>query len=121
HSCVLHTTGFAPKYRLLRKGEATVVAVQGSLTANETSVVHAAALASAGIAMLPTYYVADDLRSGRLVRVLPRYELDPMDIQAVYLSRRHQPKPLRLLIDFFAERFAGDEPPWDVEMTRRKP
>lgn len=65
-------------------------------------VVHAAAAAAAGIAMLPTYYVAEDLRTGRLVRVLPQYTLDPMDIQAVYLSRRYQPRPLRLLIHWLS-------------------
>jgi len=45
--------------------------------------------------------------------VLPQYALDPLNIQAVYLSRRHQPRPLRLLIDFLSERFGGASPPWD--------
>ncbi len=32
---------------------------------------------------------------------------------AVYLSRRHQPLTLRLLVDFLAARFGGETAPWD--------
>jgi len=115
HQCLIHTTGFAPEYRLLRGGEVVTVPVGGAITANETAVIRAAVLAGAGIAMLPTYFVGEDLAQGSLLRVLPEYALEPLDIQAVYLSRRHQPMPLRLLIEFLAERFGGEVAPWDRE------
>lgn len=113
HRCVTHSTGFAPEYRLMRGGEETIVEARGLITANETTVVRAAALAGAGIAMLPTYFVGEDLALGTLKQVLPKYTLEPLDIQAVYLSRRHQPMPLRLLIEFLAARFGGEVAPWD--------
>ncbi|MDH0862966.1 LysR family transcriptional regulator [Mitsuaria sp. GD03876] len=113
HQCVIHSTGFAPEYRLTRAGEAVTVAVSGAITANETAVVLASVLAGAGIAMLPTYLVGDDLLRGTLQQVLPDYALAPIDVQAVYLSRRHQPMPLRLLIEFLAKRFGGETAPWD--------
>lgn len=117
HACVLHSTGFAPAYRLTTQTDdgpqSVTVPVSGSLVANETAVVLAAVLAGAGIAMLPTYLIGDLLLQGSLQRVLPDYELDPIDIQAVYLTRRHQPMPLRLLIEFLAQRFGGETPPWD--------
>lgn len=121
HRCITHSTGFAAEYKLRLEGELTTIEAQGILTANETSIVRAAALAGAGIAMLPTYYVGDDLARGALVRVLPEYGLEPLDIQAVYLSRRHQPKPLRLLIEFFADRFGGDIAPWDMRTGLPRP
>jgi len=113
HQCIVHNAGFSPEYRLHRAGQWTTVAVRGLVTANETSVVRAAVLAGAGIAMLPTYFVGDSLADGNLRKVLPEYGLEPLDIQAVYLSRRHQPLPLRLLIDFLADRFGGEVAPWD--------
>ncbi len=113
HRCITHSTGFAPEYRLTRDGEETIVEARGSITANETAVVHAAALAGAGIAMLPTFFVGDELAQDRLRQVLPEYALEPLDIQAVYLSRRHQPMPLRLLIEFLSDRFGGEVAPWD--------
>lgn len=117
HRCVVHSAGFAPAYQLRRAGQTTTVATSTVLTANETSIIRAGALAGAGIAMLPTYYVTDELARGQLVVVLPEYTLDPLDIQAVYLSRRHQPLPLRKLIDFLAQRFGGDIAPWDRTPT----
>lgn len=113
HRCITHSAGVLSEYKLRRDGRTTTVAVHGSLTSNETAVVRAAALAGAGIAMLPTYYVGDDLANGKLVRVLPEHEPELLGIHAVYLSRRHQPKPLRVLIEFLAQRFGGDTPPWD--------
>lgn len=113
HRCVIHEFGSGAEYRLRRDGHVSTVAVNGSLSGNETAIVRQAALAGAGIAMLPTYFVGDDLQRGALVRLLPEHEPEPLGIHAIYLSRQHQPLPLRLLIEFLAERFGGDEAPWD--------
>lgn len=113
HRCVVHSAGFAPSYNLRRAGTTTTIGTRSVLTANETSIIRAGALAGAGIAMLPTYYVTEELARGQLQVVLPDYALDPLDIQAVYLSRRHQPLALRRLIEFLAQRFGGDVAPWD--------
>ena len=115
--CITHSSGLAPEFRLRKADEVTTVKTFGTLTANETSVVRAAALAGAGVAMLPTYFVGADLRQGALEVVLPQYALEPLDIHAVYLSRRHQPRALRVLIDFLAERFGGPVAPWDRELA----
>jgi DNA-binding transcriptional LysR family regulator len=93
----------------------------GPVFSNETAVLREAALAGADIAMLPTYYVVDELRRGALLRLLPDHEPEPLGIHAVYLSRRHQPRALRLLIEFLAERFGGDVPPWDEPQQRQPP
>lgn len=70
-------------------------------------------LSGAGIGMLPTYYLGDDLRSGHLIPLLPEYVPEVLGIHAIYLSRQHQPLALRLLVDFLAARFSGDPAPWD--------
>ena len=114
HECITHAFGSRAEYRLRRAGRVTTVAVKGSLSGNETAVLRQAALAGAGIAMLPTYFVGDDLTRGTLVRLLPDHEPEPLGIHAVYLSRQHQPQPLKLLIDFLVERFGGDIAPWDL-------
>jgi DNA-binding transcriptional LysR family regulator len=113
HACITHSFGSRAEYRLRQAGRLTTVAAQGALSSNETVVLRQAALAGAGIAMLPTYFVGDDLARGALVVLLPDHEPEPMGIHAVFLTRRHQPQPLRLLIDFLAEAFGGDVAPWD--------
>lgn len=117
HRCITHSTGFAPEYTLRRGDQQTTVPANGTLSVNETSLLRVATLAGAGIAMLPTFGVGNDLIEGRLVQILPAYELPLLDIQAVYLSRRHQPRPLRLLIEFLAERFGGPVAPWDKRIA----
>lgn len=113
HDCITHAFGTRAEYRLGQAGRLTTLAVTGPLSGNETAVLRQAALAGAGIAMLPTYFVGDELARGTLVRVLPDHEPEPLGIHAVYLSRQHQPLPLKLLIEFLAERFGGDVAPWD--------
>jgi len=117
HECITHAFGARAEYRLRRAGRVTTLDVKGSLSGNETAVLRQAALAGAGIAMLPTYFVGDDLMRGALVRLLPDHEPEPLGIHAVYLSRQHQPQPLKLLIDFLAQRFGGDIAPWDLQPT----
>lgn len=113
HACITHAFGTQAQYRLGRSGRLTAHRVQGPLSGNETAVLRQAALAGAGIAMLPTYFVGGELRRGDLVRVLPGHEPEALGIHAVYLSRQHQPLPVKLLIQFLAERFGGEVAPWD--------
>jgi len=121
HACITHTFGARTEYRLRQADRLSVVEVTGALSVNETSVLREAALAGAGIAMLPTYFVGGDLASGALVRLLPDHEPEPLGIHAVYLSRQHQPKPLKLLIDFLGQRFGDAVAPWDQPPTTDRP
>ncbi|MDX5379605.1 MAG: LysR family transcriptional regulator [Halomonas sp.] len=116
HANVAHAYVSRSKISLCRKGRSVTVPVAERLSSNEAGVVRAAALAGAGIALLPTYFVADDLRHNRLVAVLPAWEPESLGIHAVYLSRRHQPLLLRAMIDFLAERLGGDVAPWDRDL-----
>ena len=113
HACVGHAFGSGTTYLLTRAGQKVAVPVSGTLFTNETSILRRAVLAGAGIGMLPTYFVAEQLRSGELVQLLPDHEPEALGIHAVYLSRRHQPLALRLLVDFLAARFGAAIPPWD--------
>lgn len=114
HDCLIHAFGNRATYRLRQGDQMLSIAVGGTLFSNETAVLRAAALAGAGIAMLPTYFVRADLDRGDLVGLLPACEPEPLGIHAVYLTRRHQPQALRLMIEFLAERFRGEVPPWDT-------
>ena len=59
------------------KGRETVnVPVRGSLAANNSEALREAALAGAGIALLPDFSAQDALRKGQLVPVLPAWRVD---------------------------------------------
>ena len=117
HQCITHATVGRTDFRLQRHGQTLRIPVRGQLQSNEAAVTRRAALAGAGIAMLPTYFVSADLASGALVRLLPDCEPEPLGIHAVYLSRQHLPQLLRVMVDFFADRMKGDAAPWDLEIA----
>lgn len=89
-----------------------VLHVTGNFEANSADAVYHAVLAGLGVARLSTYLVGDDLRAGRLVRVLPEYVQQNSNILAVYASRHNLPPKVRVFVDFLAERI-GPVPPWE--------
>jgi DNA-binding transcriptional LysR family regulator len=113
HHCLTHAHVGRSEWRLQRDGHTVKIPVSGPLQSNEVAVTRQAALEGLGIAMLPTYFISEELAQGRLVRVLPAYEPETLGIHAVYLSRQHQPQLLRVMLDFLAERFSGEVAPWD--------
>jgi DNA-binding transcriptional LysR family regulator len=113
HRCITHAYVDRSEFALVRDAKTFRIPVRAVFESNDAGVTRAAALAGGGIAVLPTYFVSQDLARGDLVRVLSDYEPNPLVIYAAYLSRVHQPMLLRLLIDFLVTHFGGDVPPWD--------
>jgi len=50
----------------------------------------------------------DEIETGRLKVLLPKYEPRPEPIHAIYPSRRFVPQKTRVMIDFLEQRFALD-------------
>jgi len=82
--------------------------------ANSADALYHAAVAGIGIARLSTYLIGDDLRAGRLVRLLPEYEDNGSDIYAVYSERRNLPPKVRAFINHLVAEFTPI-PPWERE------
>ncbi|WP_334188453.1 LysR family transcriptional regulator [Noviherbaspirillum sp.] len=117
HRFITHAFGAGAQYRFRYQGQSVEFPLTGTLFTNETSILRRAVLEGAGVGMLPTYYVGNDLRSGALVRLLPDYAPEPLGIHAVYLSRRHRPLALHHLLEFLVQRFRGELAPWDRDAT----
>ncbi|WP_249673985.1 LysR family transcriptional regulator [Pseudomonas abieticivorans] len=65
-------------------------------------------LAGLGISLRETWDVADDLREGRLVRVLPNWHEPSVPISAVRARRDPVPRRLSEFVEFLAQRWAGE-------------
>ncbi|ROL78564.1 LysR family transcriptional regulator [Pseudomonas vranovensis] len=115
HNCLTHSYFGRSLWHFDLAGEVVSVPVQGNISANEAMTLQRAALAGAGVAMLPTYQAAGALRSGELVRLLPQAKPRELNLNAVYTSRKHMPATLRSMLDFLAERFTA-EPIWDQDL-----
>lgn len=79
------------------------VRVRWALRANNGETARVAALAGAGVIWQPAFVIGEDVRAGRLVEVLPGYRMPPIDIQAIYASRRHLSAKVRVMVDFLVE------------------
>jgi DNA-binding transcriptional LysR family regulator len=105
HNCLLHRKITAGGVWLLNgHGAATKIRVRGNLSSNSAMVLRAAAIADAGVSVLPLYCVAADLADGRLVRILPEY-VGHEDALFILFPHRRQPHRVRLFIEFLAKRF----------------
>jgi DNA-binding transcriptional LysR family regulator len=96
-------------YSLLSSGESwefdgpqghASVKVNPRLRTNSGDTCRAVALQHLGIIIQPSFLVADELRSGALVEVMPQYRSLEFGIYAVYPSRKHVLPKVRLLIDY---------------------
>lgn len=113
HNCLtLSTVSAWNDWRLDQEGGKPPGPLSGNFEADSADAIYHATLAGIGIARLSTYLIGDDLRSGRLVRLLPGYVDEQSDLIAIYAERRNLPPKVRVFIDYLLERFSP-APPWD--------
>ncbi len=86
------------------------IAPPARIIADHFAPVRDAILAGAGIGWLCDYSVAREIASGELVRVLPGWGHQPIDICVTYPVRASVPPRLQLLIDYLVRELAA--PPW---------
>ena len=89
------------------------VPVSGSIQMNNSLALREALLGGVGITRTPTFVVGDDVAAGRLISLLPNYEILEVSIYLVYPQRRHLSPKIRAFVDFLAARISS-EPYWDT-------
>jgi DNA-binding transcriptional LysR family regulator len=108
HACLLHTGLETRQTWLFRRGErAFPVAVRGRFSTNNSEALLAMARSGLGIALLASWLVDGDVRAGRLVALLPEYELPAAPVQALLPPGRHTHPRVRAFLDHMAEALAS--------------
>lgn len=77
------------------------------LVVDDVAVLRCAALAGAGCAILPLMMIFDDLQRGDLLPLLPGWQPEPGQVQAVFASRRGMRPAVRQLLDALGEAFGA--------------
>jgi DNA-binding transcriptional LysR family regulator len=121
HSCLRYSNlGPAQEwtFRDPHTAEPIPVAVSGRIITNNGEVLRSAAVTGEGIIYGPSFIVADDVCSGRLLPILKDYAGLDFGIYAVYPPGRHVSAKVRRLIDHL-KAYWGDKPDWerDCEMA----
>jgi DNA-binding transcriptional LysR family regulator len=94
-------------------GKPRSVVVRPRLTVDNGEAIRAAAVAGMGLTVLPTFLVADALRTGKLIAVLPDTPAVSDGIFVVYPPDRHLSTKVRALIEHLTAAFKG-APPWET-------
>jgi DNA-binding transcriptional LysR family regulator len=113
HNCLVFAyPGLLQNTWPLRKGRRKkTVAVGGTLCSDSGDVLHAWCLTGLGISLRETWDIHEELRDGRLVRVLPEWEAIPSKISIVRARREPVPRRLTVFSDFLVDRW--QQAPWD--------
>lgn len=87
-------------------GEARIK-VRGRFRANDAEALRSAVLSGFGLALMPTLQVAEDLRAGDLVEVLPGYQARSHSIYVIHPNGGQVPAKTRAFIGFLEARCRG--------------
>jgi DNA-binding transcriptional LysR family regulator len=114
HNCLVFDYQLGPdEWRFLKEDAEQRVRVRGTLKARGSEILREAAIGGAGIVLMPTWLVGDDIAAGRLVRILADWSagLRPGEdaISAVYLPSRRGSVKVRCFIDVLAN-VVGNSP-----------
>ncbi len=84
------------------------VAMGARMRSTSSEALRLAALDGAGVSLLPTFLVDQDLRDGRLLALLTDWDFGHLHIHVLYPQRRHRPARVRAFVGALLERFGGD-------------
>jgi DNA-binding transcriptional LysR family regulator len=108
HACIVHDVSpTSAHWRFIGPDGPIEVEVANAFRANNSEIVRLAVLAGHGIGRLPEVMMVDDIRAGRLYRLLPDFPSEPRQAFLVYPSRRHLAPRTRVVIDFLIEQFTA--------------
>lgn len=103
HDCIFGPGGFGrASWTFTRAGAVTSIDVRGRIHTNSAPGIYASVLAGLGIAMATNLMCAPDIKSGRLVRLLKGYMLEPVDVHAVFPGGPRPSQKVRALVDHLA-------------------
>lgn len=87
-----------------RKGsEAFEISPRYILAVNDSRSYVTAAMNGIGIVQAPSFMIREALAEGRLIRLLPEWEREPLPLHIVYPPNRHLSNKVRVFVDWLAK------------------
>lgn len=113
HNCLLFPLAGFRSCWIFRdsRGTTSKVLVKGRTVISNAIALQECAIAGMGLALLPHWLTDAEIEAGRLVKVLPEYEVTATDFNTsawlVYPSRNYVPLKVKVLIDFLKQHLAN--------------
>jgi len=110
HTCIIDTNRRDYNKWTYRNGkEVDTFTPDKSLMVNSARVAKDWAIDGRGIAFCPDFVLHEDIKKGRIIKLLDDYFASPQPISAVYLAGNVMPRKVRALIDFAVDDFKAGE------------
>lgn len=104
HNCIIDSVAdYRERWPLLDNGRPVRMRVPGNLNVNNGELIREMTLAGLGIALLPDFFVVQDLRAGRLIPVLENAVNRTATISVVYPHGRYLSGSVHAFVDFLLE------------------
>lgn len=87
---------------------------------NTVWMLKAAVLQGEHLAMMPAFFIEDELLSGQLVSVLPKHKIQCAELSAYYRRSSYVPMKVRIFINFLQRKY-GDFPSWEKRILEKRP
>lgn len=112
HDCLVFSdTPGAAEWRFLEKGKTKhKIRVSGRLWANSLDALVSAAKEGAGIARVPSWQVAAEIKAGRLRRILAEHESAPTPVHLLFQPSRLASLKTRMFVDYLVESWRQKDP-----------
>ncbi|MEM7101399.1 MAG: LysR family transcriptional regulator [Pseudomonadota bacterium] len=106
HNCIVDTIAiFKNRWPMKVGGKRRNVVVSGNVTVNNGEIARDLAAQGVGLALLPEFFVLDQLKQGDLVEVLRGKVDSQVGFYAVYPQSRHVTPKVRAFVDFISDYF----------------
>jgi DNA-binding transcriptional LysR family regulator len=111
HECLIYTASVTPDWPLRVGKRWVAIRPSGRLRSDSGDAILGWAIAGLGIANLPSFLAAPEIRNGTLEPILTDCAMPEFGVYVVRPPGAQVPAKVRALIDTLAERFPGD-PDW---------
>ncbi|GAB3454791.1 LysR family transcriptional regulator [Massilia terrae] len=110
HRCLVYTGLVSINEWTFRQddGEDIVVRVDGNFRSNSSEAIRQAVVDGLGISYSLAWIYGDDLRAGRLKRILTRYRLPTLPLNVVFQPARRPSLKVQHFVNYFEEAFSQD-------------
>jgi DNA-binding transcriptional LysR family regulator len=110
HAAIAFGTGTSPTLWTLHAGDKQVeVRISPRMTVNELDLVLAATRSGVGVALMPRFVCAEDLRNGKLRQLLREWRSSTAPVHALYPTTRHLSPKVLAFVEMLRERLSTSE------------
>tara|TARA_B100000809_G_scaffold99852_1_gene98404 strand:+ start:135 stop:1088 length:954 start_codon:yes stop_codon:yes gene_type:complete len=107
-------------FDFIRGNKVVTVPFSPVITTNTIWLLRSVVLHDECIAMMPVFFIENELISGQFVPILPKHHLESFTISAYYRKTSYVPMKIRIFLNFLRHKYEKN-PPWESRILKEHP